>query len=179
MKNKAFLTFLFILITGLGYSQDQKVINIWDEIPESIKAKDYTEEVKYTEDNVPNRVSKVSKPTLTVFLPEKKYNEKRPAILICPGGGYSHLSINKEGYKIAKWLNSIGIAAFVLKYRLPSNQIMKDKKIGPLQDAQRAIRVIRKNAENWNINTEKVGVIGFSAGGHLAATLSTQYNKIK
>ncbi|MEH6706232.1 MAG: prolyl oligopeptidase family serine peptidase [Galbibacter orientalis] len=177
MRNKAFLTFLFILITGLGYSQDQKVINIWDEIPESIKAKDYTEEVKYTEDNVPNRVSKVSKPTLTVFLPEKKYNEKRPAILICPGGGYSHLSINKEGYKIAKWLNSIGIAAFVLKYRLPSNQIMKDKKIGPLQDAQRAIRVIRKNAENWNINTEKVGVIGFSAGGHLAATLSTQYNK--
>ena len=76
MKNKAFLTFLFILITGLGYSQDQKVINIWDEIPESIKAKDYTEEVKYTEDNVPNRVSKVSKPTLTVFLPEKKYNKK-------------------------------------------------------------------------------------------------------
>jgi acetyl esterase/lipase len=83
-----------------------------------------------------------------------------------------------EGYKVAKWFNSIGVTAFILKYRLPSDQIMVDKTIGPLQDAQEAIRYIRRNATKWGINPEKVGVIGFSAGGHLASTLSTHYNDV-
>jgi acetyl esterase/lipase len=98
------------------------------------------------------------------------------AIIIFPGGGYSHLSMDKEGTKVAEWLNTLGIAAFVLKYRLPSDLIMKNKTIGPLQDAQEAIRYVRENAAKWNINPNKIGVLGFSAGGHLAATLSTHYD---
>ncbi|WP_232622930.1 prolyl oligopeptidase family serine peptidase [Pareuzebyella sediminis] len=121
-------------------------------------------------------ISKVSEPTLTPFLVEEG-KANGAAVVICPGGGYSHLAIKKEGYKVAKWLNSLGISAFVLKYRLPSDIIMEDKTIGPLQDAQEAVRIVRRNADKWHIDTTKIGIMGFSAGGHLASTLSTQYNK--
>jgi dienelactone hydrolase len=86
------------------------------------------------------------------------------------------LSHEKEGDKVAAWFQSIGVSAFVLKYRLPSDVIMKDKTIGPLQDAQEAIRTLRRRADEWNLDTAKIGVIGFSAGGHLASTVSTHYN---
>lgn len=86
-----------------------------------------------------------------------------------------HLSMEKEGFKVARWLNALGITVVVLKYRLPSDEIMEDKTIGPLQDAQEAVRVVRRNAYKWKIDVNKIGIIGFSAGGHLAATLSTRY----
>jgi acetyl esterase/lipase len=105
----------------------------------------------------------------------KNTSNKNAAVVICPGGGYAVLSIDKEGINIAKWFNSIGISAFVLKYRLPSDEIMKDKTVGPLQDAQEAIRTLRRNAKKWNLDESKIGVIGFSAGGHLASTVSTHY----
>jgi acetyl esterase/lipase len=173
--NKAVLILtLFVTVSGFSQAQNE-VIPLWSiEIPESIKAIDY-HEIEIFENGIVRDISKVSIPTLTVFLPE---NPNGTAAVICPGGGYSYLAINKEGYKVAKWLNTLGITAFVLKYRLPSDQIMKDKTIGPLQDAQESIRFIRRNAEKWNINKDKVGVIGFSAGGHLASTLSTHYNDV-
>jgi acetyl esterase/lipase len=118
--------------------------------------------------------SKVTVPTLTLFLPNSK-KSNGTAVVICPGGGYSHLAIDKEGFKVASWLNTLGITAFVLKYRLPSDWIMENKTIGPLQDAQEAIRMVRRHANTWNINPEKIGIMGFSAGGHLASTLSTHY----
>jgi acetyl esterase/lipase len=120
------------------------------------------------------RISKVSEPTLTAFLPPKE-KASGTAIIICPGGGYAHLSIVGEGYDVAKLLNEWGVAAFVLKYRLPDDSIMERKEIGPLQDAQRAIQLIRLNAKQWNVNPKKVGIMGFSAGGHLAATLGTHF----
>ncbi|CAM3880933.1 alpha/beta hydrolase [Flavobacterium sinopsychrotolerans] len=156
------------------HAQD-KIIPLWtDAIPGAIKAADYQEKEIYKEGKVQS-ISKVVTPTLSVFLAAEG-NSNGSSVLILPGGGYSHLSIDKEGTKVAHWLNSLGITAIVLKYRLPSDQIMKDKTIGPLQDAQEAIRYIRRNAEKWNLNKDKIGVIGFSAGGHLAATLSTHYN---
>lgn len=121
-------------------------------------------------------VSNVSIPTLIPFLPEKgKANGS--AVIICPGGGYGILAIGHEGYAVAKEFNKIGIAAFILKYRLPSDKIMVDKTIGPLQDAQTAIMLVRKNAAQWDINPQKIGILGFSAGGHLAATAGTHFNK--
>lgn len=109
-----------------------------------------------------------------MYLPKKEL-ANGSAVLIFPGGAYSYLALYKEGEKVAEWLNSLGITAFVLKYRLPNDRIMKNKTIGPLQDAQEAIRIIRRNSKEWNIDPSKIGVLGFSAGGHLAATLSTHY----
>jgi acetyl esterase/lipase len=109
-----------------------------------------------------------------IFLPTRE-KATGTAVLICPGGGYAALAFGHEGNAIASWLNDNGIAGIILKYRLPSDLIMKDKSIGPLQDAQEAMRIIRRNAVAWNIDPKKVGVIGFSAGGHLASTLSTHY----
>lgn len=118
--------------------------------------------------------SNVSKPTLTVFLPEKGNGT---AVVICPGGGYQGLAMEKEGFKVAREFNRLGVAAFVLKYRLPDDKIMKDKTIGPLQDAQSAIKMVRERAAEWNIDINKVGIAGFSAGGHLASTAGTHFNR--
>lgn len=120
-------------------------------------------------------VTKVSTPTLTPYL--LKDGSAHTAVLVIPGGGYSGVAMGHEGDSIARAFNKIGVAAFVLKYRLPSDSIMVDKTIGPLQDAQSALVIIRKNAKQWNIDPTKVGVIGFSAGGHLASTLGTHFDK--
>jgi acetyl esterase/lipase len=121
------------------------------------------------------RVRNVQKPDMAVFLPSKK-NATGEAVVICPGGGYGILAYDWEGTDIARWLNSEGIAAFVLKYRLPGakSNIVPHK--SPLMDAQRAMRLVRYHAEKWNIDPGKVGVMGFSAGGHLASTLSTHFD---
>lgn len=177
MKNKNINVFIkailiFMGSTGFLHAQNE-VIELWtDTIPNSIESSDYQETYEY-ENEIINHISKVNTPTLTAFIPN---NPNGTAIIICPGGGYAYLSINKEGYKVAEWLNTLGITAFVLKYRLPSDEIMEEKSIGPLQDAQEAMRLIRRNAEKWQVNTDKIGVLGFSAGGHLASTLATHYN---
>jgi acetyl esterase/lipase len=151
-----------------------KVIPLWTNgIPDEIKNTEYQEKKVY-KDTILKSVSNVSEPTLTVYKPK---NANGTALLIFPGGGYDHLSMLKEGQKVALWFNSLGITTFVLKYRLPSDKIMKNKSIGPLQDAQEAMRLIRRRASTWNLNPNKIGVIGFSAGGHLASSLSTNYDK--
>lgn len=118
----------------------------------------------------------VTIPTLEYFKPnaEKAFGA---AVIIVPGGGYSVVVYNGEGVSTAKALAEKGIAAFVLKYRLPNDAIMVDKKIGPLQDAQQAIKLVRDNAEKWGLDKTKIGVMGFSAGGHLASTAATHFEK--
>jgi acetyl esterase/lipase len=123
-------------------------------------------------------VTKVSVPTFTVFEAPKNI-ATGTAVIICPGGGYSGLAFSHEGTDVAKRFNAIGVTAFVLKYRLPSDQIMVDKTYGPLQDAQQAIYLIRKDAKKYGIKTNKIGIMGFSAGGHFASTLVTHYNDLK
>src|ERR1700733_15049257 len=122
-------------------------------------------------------VTDVSIPTLTPFIPANG-TANGAAVLIYPGGGYGGLSMDKEGYRVAKAFNQFGVTAFVLKYRLPSDEIMVDKTIGPLQDAQQAILMVRKNAAKWGLNPNKIGIIGFSAGGHLASTEGTHFDKL-
>ena len=117
-------------------------------------------------------INKVTVPTLTMYTPA---NPNGTAVVICPGGGYGGLASVHEGADIAHAFTQIGVTAFVLKYRLPSDLIMVDKTIGPLQDVQRAIQIVRENAAKWKINTDRVGVIGFSAGGHLASTAVTHF----
>jgi len=121
--------------------------------------------------------SKVSVPTITPYLPENG-KANGTAIIVFPGGGYSGLAMAHEGRDIAKAFNNMGVTAFVVKYRLPSDSIMVDKTIGPLQDAQQAVITVRKDAAKWGIKTDKIGIIGFSAGGHLASTEGTHFDKV-
>jgi acetyl esterase/lipase len=130
---------------------------------------------------LPNRLSpglvyRVIKPSLEIYLPEPGM-ANGTAVLICPGGSYKVLSYAGEGIATAKAFAKKGITAFVLKYRLPNDSLMADKTIGPLQDAQQAIKLIRENAAKWKLDVRKIGVAGFSAGGHLASTLATHYRK--
>lgn len=130
---------------------------------------DKQEKIRPSKDNT-ILLTNVSCPALMVYKTEKA---DRPAttVLICPGGGYSVLSMDKEGSEVAKWFNTIGINAIVLKYRVPKNRS------GALQDVQRAMGLIRQNAEKWNTDPNHLGVMGFSAGGHLSASLSSNYEK--
>lgn len=116
------------------------------------------------------RVYQVGTPGFYAFFPSIQEN-KGAAVVICPGGGYERLAYQISGIQLAKWFNSIGISAFVLNYRLPNSPDLQHREIGPLQDAERAMRVIRSNAEKWQIKSDKIGVLGSSAGGHLAANL--------
>lgn len=120
-------------------------------------------------DNV-RRITNVSRPTLTVF-PAPKTAAPAPAVIVCPGGGYSYVVYDKEGTDVAAWLNSNGITALVLKYRVPNNRE------GALQDVQRALSLARTRAAEWNIDTKRLGVMGFSAGGNLAAKASTLFDQ--
>lgn len=118
--------------------------------------------------------TRVTHPTLEVYLPEQK-DGARPAVIICAGGSYKVIVYQGEGITTAKALAKNGVAAFVLKYRLPDDSTMVDKTIGPLQDVQQAMKMVRENAARWGIDTQKIGVMGFSAGGHLASTAATHY----
>lgn len=118
----------------------------------------------------------VTKPTLEVYLPEKE-KSLGAAMIIIPGGGYGVVVYQGEGIATAKQFAKNGIAAFVLKYRLPDDSIMHNKTIGPLQDAQQAIKLVRENAAKWNVDANRVGIIGFSAGGHLASTAATHFQR--
>jgi acetyl esterase/lipase len=122
-----------------------------------------------------NALRGISIPDISVYMPTRSFSTGQ-AIIICPGGGYWIESVELEGRDIARYLTTIGIIAIVLKYRLPSDEICVDKHQVPLMDAQRAIRMVRANASNWGINPEKIGVMGFSAGGHLASTLATHFD---
>ncbi len=116
--------------------------------------------------------SNVTVPQLTVYLPKVSTGI---GVIICPGGGYSGVAMDHEGHAIAKRLNEDGIAAFVLKYRTPLSNYQKDKAFVPLQDVQRAIQLVRRNAKKWHLKPNEIGILGSSAGGHLAATAGTKY----
>nr|WP_243739901.1 alpha/beta hydrolase [Flavobacterium sp. P3160] len=172
--NNPFLNLLFLFGMISQIQAQNQVLPLWKVIPQEIKAPDYQEK-EITKEGKVQSTSLVSIPTLSVFLPSG-IKQNQTAVIILPGGGYQHLAIDKEGTKVAEWFNSLGIVAFVLKYRLPSDLIMTNKNVGPLQDAQEAIRVVRQNAAKWNIDPNKIGIMGFSAGGHLASTLCTHYD---
>ena len=161
---------VFLMMFYLSSFSQNKMIELWpDKVPGEIKAKNDIVIAPSHNDNV-IRISEVTDPKLEVFIPEKM-NDKHSAVIVCPGGGYNILAYDKEGTEIAQWLNKLGYAAFVLQYRIPN------KKIGALQDLQRSIRVVRSDAAKWDINPDRIGVIGFSAGGSLCARAATLFNQ--
>ena len=166
---------IFTLFMTHHFSSAQTTISLYKEVPNSRPAANYKEKADTGADGI-IRISKVSVPEITIFQPAKS-GGKNAAVIICPGGGYSILAYNLEGTTVAKILNDWGITGIVLKYRLPSDEIMKDKSVGPIEDAQRAIQYVRENAAQLNINPDKIGIMGFSAGGHLAAMASTNFDK--
>jgi acetyl esterase/lipase len=151
----------------------QEVINLYSGNIPNAKNSVVKEAKGISSDGV---IRKVTTPTLEVYLPDRT-RSNGTAIIICPGGSYKVLVYQGEGIAIAKEFVKRGVAAFVLKYRLPNDSILIDKKIGPLQDALQAIKLVRENAHKWGIDVNKVGVIGFSAGGHLASSLATHYSE--
>ncbi|GAA0881226.1 alpha/beta hydrolase [Algoriphagus jejuensis] len=169
MNNLVF-TLIFALMATFAQAQ-VTTLPLWEGTPPLQNASDLKEEV-VTQDII--RIANVQTPTIEVYLPSKQIATGQ-AVVIFPGGGYGILAYDKEGTDFAKWLNANGIAGIVVKYRLPISKSLTDPKEVPLMDAQRAIRLVRQNAAQWNIDPAKVGVLGFSAGGHLASTLSTQY----
>ncbi len=166
------ITTLAVMLTTLSVTA-QKEMPLYDgAIPNAIPCT-----VKETSTNNGILIiAGITTPTLTAYLPPK---EKRngTAVLVIPGGGYSIVAAGHEGADVAKAFNDAGITAFVLKYRIPNDACMTDKMFVPLMDAQQAIYTIRQNAAEYGIDTAKVGVMGFSAGGHLAATLSTHFDR--
>jgi acetyl esterase/lipase len=162
-----------IMITTSVFSQN-KIIEVWNgKVPGSIKNPNYKQVVDST---YYIKLRNISKPTIEVYLASAD-NNSGTAMVVCPGGGYYGVSFLSEGVEIAKWLNQLGISAIVLHYRLPDDAIMKNKSIAPLQDGQEAIRIVRRNAKEWGIDPHKIGIMGFSAGGHLASTVSTHFNE--
>ncbi len=170
---KTIFALLFLINANYTYSQSMK-INLWPEgeIPLRIK-NNIQEQVEHT-DMI--RIGKVQVPQLEVYLPNKK-SASGQAVIICPGGGYAILAYDWEGTDIAKLLNAKGIAAFVLKYRLPDPLSSTAPDKVPLMDAKQAMRIVRARATEWNVNQNKIGIMGFSAGGHLASTFSTHFEE--
>ncbi len=167
---KIFKIFFVLILAASLKAKAQQVINLYPgAIPNSKQS-----DVKETQKS--GLIRGITKPTLKMFLPDKD-KSTGAAVVICPGGGYAVLVYQAEGIRTAKEFAKNGIAAFVLKYRLPSDKIMINKNIGPLQDAQQAIKMVRENASRWGIDTNRVGIMGFSAGGHLASTEATHYRK--
>lgn len=129
-----------------------------------------------SQDDTGRFVVDVSQPHLTAYWPSKDLHNGC-AIVICPGGGYRGLSIDMEGHAIAKHLVKLGISAFVLKYRMPSYKTMDIPKWGPLQDLQQALHIVNSSAKEWHLDPSKIGVMGFSAGGHLASSAAVHYQR--
>ena len=160
----------FYMTTALAQYQP-----LYKTIPNNISSKNQEAESSSTGILI---VEKVSIPSYQYFRVAND-NQKRPCVIICPGGGYTILAAGHEGTDVAKYFNSIVVNAIVLKYRIPNDSNQINKSIAPLQDAQQAILLARTNAGNWGIEKNKIGIMGFSAGGHLASSLATHYNDVK
>jgi acetyl esterase/lipase len=160
MKN-LLVTFL-ILLSISCWSQQKELIYLWPgKVPGEKKEKQKPIIDTIRKDGV-LRYNEITNPAIEIWLSDLKTNNGA-AVIICPGGGYARLAYDKEGTEIATWLNKLGYSAFILSYRVPN------KKPGALQDAQRALRIVRSNAAKWNINADKIGIIGFSAGADVSA----------
>lgn len=166
MKRFLFFTFIMSLFFSKGISQE-KILLYPEGATESNELK--TEEKWRDKDFLLD----ISEPRMYAY-PASKENNCGTAVLICPGGGYSGVSAIKEGEEFARWFNEMGVSAFVLYYRMPNGHHEV-----PLKDARTALSIIQKHAKEWNINKKKIGIMGFSAGGHLASTVGTHFRNKK
>lgn len=160
---RTILSIIVSLMTTMVFAQQPVVLPLWpDGAPNSNEQTGEEQELE------PNRLSNITKPTLTVY---RASEPNGMAIIMCPGGGYARLAMNHEGHDMASWFCGMGITYIVLKYRMPNGHCEV-----PLSDADKAIRIVRQHAKEWNIDPHKIGIMGASAGGHLASTLATHYD---
>jgi acetyl esterase/lipase len=171
MKKSTMFILLLTFVCFSGFTQDI-ILSLWPEGIPNYKATG-SEEKWDTSDII--AVTNVQNPEIAVYLPAERQSTGE-AVIICPGGGYWALAYNWEGIDIAKWLNSKGIAGIILKYRLPTSEGQIIPHESPLMDAKQAMRLVRYHAPEWNIDPERIGIMGFSAGGHLASTLGTHFD---
>lgn len=167
---KRFLVTVLLVTAFITSAIAQTTIPLYQKVPGMLNVPS-----KERYDSTRQGAYNVTNPTLTVYLPEKS-KATGAAVIVCPGGGYGMLVMGNEGFKIAQYFAEHGVAAFVLKYRLPDEERMINKSIAPLQDAQTAIKTVRQRAKEWGIDPTKIGIMGFSAGGHLASTASVHFN---
>ncbi len=169
----ALIALFMIIFSAFGQKNEPILLNLYPDgqIP---NYQDVGEQEVWDTTNIV-RISKVQVPDIKVYLPEEA-SATGDAVIICPGGGYHILAYDWEGEDIAEFWNSKGVAAIVLKYRLPTSESQVIPHKSPLMDAQRAMRYVRYNAESWGVDPERIGIMGFSAGGHLASSLSTHYD---
>ena len=172
MKNAYLLLIGVCLLFSEVKAQDHQIL-LWENNIPNFQATQEKEE-HHTDRGI-LWIAKVQKPLIDVYLPTPR-NATGQAVIICPGGGYHGLAYDWEGTDVARWLNSKGIAGVVLKYRLPTSESQIVPKDSPLLDAKRAMRLVRHHAKDWNIDADKIGIMGFSAGGHLASTLGTHFD---
>ena len=167
MMLRIFLTVIILFFVGLLTINAQEFISIWPDgkMPNS-------KGLHITDSIVNERAYRVGEPGMYAFFPSKDDN-CGAAVVIFPGGGYTHIALNVGGFQLAKWFNTLGITAFVVKYRLPNSIDLMQRELGPLQDAERALQIVRANALKWKIKEDKIGVMGASAGGHLASLVGT------
>jgi acetyl esterase/lipase len=171
---KALFSLCFCMIFNLAFAQQDSIaLYPKDGIPGAIP-QNIPEKTTINPNDGVSVTTDIQIPKLYVYQPKKPNGT---SVLICPGGGYYVLAMKHEGHDLAKWFNERGVTAFVLKSRLPDERLMTEKHLRPLQDAQQAMRMIRKDASKWKIDPNKIGVMGFSAGGHLAATVGTRFQK--
>lgn len=168
---KNILPLVICLFFSLAH-QAQDKINLW---PEGKMPNSKGMRLEHIEER--ERITQVSEPKMLAFFPPKE-EQNGSSIVILPSGGYHHLTYNLGGIQLAKWFNTQGITAFVVLYRLPTSPDLIIKEHGPIQDTQRAIKLIRKNAEAWHLDSTKIGIFGASAGGHLASTIATHSTDI-
>lgn len=164
-------SFLFV-ISSLAASAAPLTLPLWTgEVPGEKDQKVGEEKVEDRNNDGITRTSNVSKPTITVY-PASANNANGAAVIVAPGGGYGILASKHEGTDVCDWLNEIGVTAILLKYRVPRRANL-EKHHAPMQDAQRAVSLVRSKAAEWNIDPNRIGLLGFSAGGHLTATVLT------
>ena len=183
---KSFFT-IALLVAWTAHAAEPLVVELWPGRVPDESGGIGTERIrlspaldrKQVEVTEPTRmITDVTKPTLTIYRPSKE-KDTGTAMLICPGGGYWNLYWQLEGEEVAAWLNSIGITGIILKYRVPRrpDEPKGEPARRPLADAQRAVSLVRSRAGEWGINPERIGIVGFSAGGHLAMATATNFEK--
>lgn len=172
-KKLVFIVIGLMMVNTHLFGQSE-VIELWGgEVPGSIPNSSYRQVVDSTNWI---KIREITKPSIQVY-PAPVDKNTGTGIVVCPGGSYYGVSFINEGIEVAKWLNGLGISAFVLHYRLPDDVIMTNKSIAPMQDGQEAIRMVRRHAKEWGVDPHKIGIMGFSAGGHLASTVSTHFDE--
>ena len=173
---KCFVFCTFILLSFAGASAGPIDVDLHPGPPPGAPLSNEPEVLIKKEGDPIVRLTHVQKPNVRVFLPSKEKNTGA-AVVICPGGAYRILAIDHEGYQMAEWLNSIGVAGIVCKYRVSDKAGGAYQHPVPLLDARQAVRVTRRHAAEWGIDPHRVGVLGFSAGGHLASTVLTMFDQ--